>query len=115
MALKSEEAGLQLASAVPAGWVADTKIKFSPTNGFACMILKSEEGGLQLASAVPAGWVADTWRRDYVLRGAAGIGAAAGALLAATLVLRWPIWMLFVAMSLLGELLIQQIQLLEMI
>ncbi|KAK9864374.1 hypothetical protein WJX84_002708 [Apatococcus fuscideae] len=59
-------------------------------------------GILQLASAVPAGWVADAWRRDYVLRGAACIGAAAAITLAASLIFRWPIWTLFVAMSLLG-------------
>ena len=41
-------------------------------------------------------------RRDTMLRVAAGVGATAGAALAAVLVLRLPVWAVFVAMAGLG-------------
>ena len=41
-------------------------------------------------------------RRDTMLRNAAAVGAAAGAALAAVLILRLPVWTVFTAMAGLG-------------
>ena len=57
---------------------------------------------LQMVAALPAGWMADKYRRDYILKGAAALGAIAGASLAITLLYKLPVNVLFGACALLG-------------
>ena len=57
---------------------------------------------LQMVAALPAGWMADKYRRDYILKGAAALGAIAGASLAITLLYKLPVKVLFGACALLG-------------
>ena len=55
-----------------------------------------------MLAALPAGWLADRYRRDYVLKGAAALGAMAAVTLAATLLYQLPVQSLFGACALLG-------------
>ena len=55
-----------------------------------------------MLAALPAGWLADRYRRDYVLKGAAALGAMAAATLVATLLYQLPVQSLFGACALLG-------------
>lgn len=55
-----------------------------------------------MLAALPAGWLADRYRRDYVLKGAAALGAMATATLAAILLYQLPVQSLFGACALLG-------------
>ncbi|DBB11009.1 TPA: hypothetical protein ACH3X3_006490 [Trebouxia sp. C0006] len=59
-------------------------------------------GIAQMVAALPAGWMADKYRRDYILKGAAALGAIAGASLAITLLYKLPVNVLFGACALLG-------------
>lgn len=66
-------------------------------------VVQGCNGLAQMAAALPAGWLADRHRRDTLLRAGAGVGAAAGAVLAAALVLRPDaVWALAAASILLG-------------
>lgn len=55
-----------------------------------------------MVTALPAGWLADRHRRDTLLRCGAGVGAAAGALLAWALARAPTVWALAASMALLG-------------
>lgn len=57
---------------------------------------------LQMLLAGPAGWLADRYRRDSVLRVASLMGACAAAVLGWVLFTDAPVWMLYVAMGLIG-------------
>ena len=57
---------------------------------------------LQMLAALPAGCLADNYRRDYVLKGAAVLGAIAAATLAIALLYQLPVPSLFGACALLG-------------
>lgn len=55
-----------------------------------------------MLAALPAGWLADKYRRDFVLKGAAGLGTVAAATLAIALLYQLPVQSLFGACALLG-------------
>lgn len=57
----------------------------------------------QMVAAFPAGYLCDVFRRDSVLKAGAVLGLAAGTILATVLLLRLPIWTLFLAMASLGS------------
>lgn len=65
-------------------------------------IIQGANGIAMMVAALPAGWLADRYRRDVILRVGAGLGAAAGLVLALALAVRPTVWMLGASMALLG-------------
>lgn len=55
-----------------------------------------------MLAALPAGWLADNYKRHYVLKGAAALGAVAAITLAIALLYQLPVQSLFAACALLG-------------
>lgn len=65
-------------------------------------LIQGVNGVVQMLTALPTGVLADRHRRDTMLRAGAAVGAAAGGVLAAALLLRPTVWVLGLAMALLG-------------